>query len=100
MTDKINDGGPAFPGWKDTPDHESGMSMRDYFAAHETLPDFSQELLEKHIAEALAGPMPEGGWGGKQPPEHYRAMLAWEAKWRAELKYIRADAMIKARGAR
>ena len=40
MSDKINDGGPAFPGeqghipdgtWNQT--WESGMSLRDYFAA-------------------------------------------------------------------
>lgn len=50
MSDKINDGGPAFPGFTDTPgygcckrvggegdflweNHTTGLSKRDYFAA-------------------------------------------------------------------
>jgi hypothetical protein len=35
MSDKINDGGPAFPGddgWTDRGTHYHGMSIRDWFA--------------------------------------------------------------------
>jgi len=86
MSNQINDGGPAFPDdrW------QAGMTLRDYFAASETLDDL--EDLNMAGAVALAGPKPEGNWS-TNPIE----WLKWEAKWRAELRFIRADAMLKAR---
>jgi len=94
---KINDGGPAFA--RDT--HmdkqiglyvqQQGMSLRDYFAAAETLDDLQD--LNMAGAVALAGPKPEGNWS-TNPIE----WLKWEAKWRAELRFIRADAIIQTRG--
>ena len=99
----VNDGGPAFPqplardcfGNLVTPaESVSGMSLRDYFAAHETLAewDHPEAVFSKSVAESLAGPMPEGGWS-KNPLE----TMKWEAKWRAAVRYIRADAMLEAR---
>ncbi len=90
-----NNGGPAFP----TPDTEvlgdPGMSLRDWFATNETLSewDMPDVVMSKQAGELLAGEcMPEGGYS-VQPLE----MLKWEAKWRAALKYIRADAMLAER---
>ena len=106
MTNQINDGGPAFPTqatatttrtdtvqpvqthYGSTP----GMTLRDYFAAAETL---DEEHLTIDGAVALAGPKPEGDWK-TNTIEWYK----WEAKWRAELRFIRADAMLKAREAK
>ena len=92
MNNQINDGGPAFPAqdWQAKGNHHPGMTLRDYFAAAETLDDL--EDLNMAGAVALAGPKPEGNWS-TNPIE----WLKWEAKWRAELRFIRADAMIKAR---
>jgi len=67
-----------------------GMTLRDYFAAAETLDDLEHLLMAGAVA--LAGPKPEGDWS-TNPIE----WLKWEAKWRAEARFIRADAMIKAR---
>lgn len=89
------DGGPAFPmsegDW-------SGMSLRDWFAGRETLADFDapEASVPKWAAEALAG---------RQRPEclhvtkadNWIEIMKWEADWRAGLKYIRADAMLRAR---
>lgn len=53
MTDKINDGGPAFPLGAEYAGYapEFGMSLRDYFAAKAMA-----ALLVAH------GPAPVGGW--------------------------------------
>lgn len=56
MTDKINDGGPAFPCTEHHGDgtfhaDHAGMSLRDYFAAKAMA-----ALLVAH------GPAPAGGW--------------------------------------
>lgn len=99
MSNQINDGGSAFPHKRQVRcngevidyEMESGISIKDYFAAAETLDDL--EDLNMAGAVALAGPKPDGNWS-TNPIE----WLKWEAKWRAELRFIRADAMIKARG--
>jgi hypothetical protein len=106
----INDGGPAFPGFNYTEGHgnirrspdglswetwSEGMSLRDWFASRETLSDWddTEAVMSKHMAEALAGePQPEGGWSSDAI-----GMFRFEAKWRAALRYIRADAMLAAR---
>ena len=95
MSSQINDGGPAFPsppsqysnGFYST---GNGMTLRDYFAAAETLDDL--EDLNMAGAVALAGPKPEGDWSSN-PIE----WLKWDARWRAEVRFIRADAMLRAR---
>ncbi len=95
------DNPPAFPNPEmsrahfNTADAYPGMSLRDYFASKETLAEWnsSDVVPSTKMCEKLAGePMPEYGWGGD-----IIAMLKWEAKWRAALKYLRADAMLSAR---
>ena len=102
---KPNDGGPAFPvpmvPYRDgfTEVKEGGMSLRDWFAGQERLADWdnSDAVMQRAMAEALAGqPQPPNGWAGKTTAELI-AMLRWEAEWKAALKYLRADAMMKAR---
>lgn len=95
------DGGPAFPLQSlAEPNSEIawGMSLRDWFAGQETLADFDspEASVPKWAAEALVG---------RQRPDHLNVtkaenwieLLKWEAEWRAAIKYIRADAMLKAR---
>ena len=69
-----------------------GLSIRDYFAAaskfredHEVDPDLGGQLI-----------------GRKCPPykADARAYFAWWAEVNATLRYIDADAMLKARGAK
>lgn len=96
----IDNGGPAFPISASTGDPRDGvylregMSIRDYFAAHETLADWddSDAFMSKETGEILAGPMPAGGWSGNKIE-----MFQWEAKLSAALRYILADAMLTAR---
>lgn len=72
-----HDGSNAFP------------TLRDYLAAHETLSDVD---VTTGMAELLAGePMPKRS--------DSLAWLCWDAKWKAALRYIRADAMLEVRGA-
>ena len=98
MSEKYH-GGPAFPiplnpgvsyGGHAPCD---GMTLRDYFAAAETLDDLEHLTMEGAVA--LAGPKPEGNWSTN--PIEWRK---WEAKWRAAVRFIRADAMLKAREAK
>jgi hypothetical protein len=101
MSNQINDGGPALP----TADayHPSGqiaygrkgMTLRDWFAGQETLEDLDgpECSIQFYFLEALAGPKPI-----KPHCEDPIAWAVWESTWRANLKYIRADAMLKARG--
>lgn len=81
-----------------TPNDGGPVSLRDWFAAHETIGEFDhpENNPGPFMCQALAGPMPEGGWGGCKTKDQWIAMLAWEARWRAALRYIRADAMIAA----
>jgi hypothetical protein len=75
MTKKlIDNGGPAFPPFHDPKNHDSGMSLRDYFAG---------QALPAVIVE----------WRDAQPSIHetWNQMVAGEA-------YGLADAMIKFRG--
>lgn len=76
------------------------MSLRDWFAGHESLADWDnmEAVMKTEMAEALAGrKQPGHGWACATPKE-FLAMLQWEADWRAALKYLRADAMLKAKG--
>ncbi len=88
-----HDGGNAFPNSYECEDGElithHGMTLRDYLAAHETLNDVD---VTTEMAELLAGePMPKRS--------DSLAWLRWDAKWKAALRYIRADAMLEVRGA-
>lgn len=97
--------GPAFP----VPDvhcpngqiqfGSAGMSLRDWFAGQDALAewDFPDAVIPKSMAEALAGRPQPSFWGYCKSPEEYLSALTWEADWRAALKYLRADAMLRAR---
>lgn len=86
-------GGPAFPvsesynasgepmRWSG-----SGMSLRDWFAA--TL-DVDNIYWSLHEREELAGPKP--------PNEAIVEYLEWELKALAKMRYMYADAMLRAR---
>lgn len=101
-----NDGGPAFPtvpknhGYDESQGTGSGpgMSLRVWLAAQEQVSewDHPEAVAPNGMCEALAGPRPGHGWDCKTP-EQWIAMLEWEALWRAKIKLIRADAMLKAR---
>lgn len=103
MNDKhINDGGPAFPGrWYDfqpctgdqvVREQWDGMTLRDFFAAKT---EGLEEEVTLEYAEALAGrKRPDVVHGS---PEN---ILEWVRFWAdadATLRYIKADAMLKAR---
>jgi hypothetical protein len=64
------------------------MSLRDYFAAVEKID--AEEVWTEQQMESLVGPSPAGGF---RSPE----WLLWDARWRAALRYMRADAMLAAR---
>lgn len=94
---KPNDGGPAFPTFDwDAELPLNGMSLRDWFAGRETLAEWdrsSDAVMPNRFAEILAGERkPEKTWD-----EDPIAWFRFEAKWRAALRYIRADAMLAAR---
>lgn len=93
MRKKINNGGPAFPitVLGETIKGQEGMSLRDYFAA--IIPDehhkgdYTQHVKEEVIGRALPDWRVEG----------WQAGLEFEAEFRAAWRYMRADAMLKAR---
>ncbi len=84
----------AFPSPDDIASHYKGMSLLDYFAAHELLTEYEQS--ETHypprLAEALGGPRPTGNWD-TNAVEFFK----WDATIRAKMRYIRAQAMLKVR---
>jgi len=96
MSGPINSGGPAFPcevpaDYRDTePTKFPGMTLRDWFAGNERIDD--NEEFGVQILESLVGPRPEGTWSSN-PLE----WLDWDSRWRAAIRYSRADAMIAAR---
>lgn len=80
--------------------HFHGAALRDLFAMNERLAEWDSPDAESppaKMCEALAGrPRPAHGWSCNTA-EQYLDILRWEAEWRAALKYLRADAMLKAR---
>lgn len=64
------------------------ISLRDRLAAQEAIA--ATEDWPISVCEALAGPRPPKDWM-TNPLE----WIAWEAKWRAAVRYMRADAMIE-----
>jgi len=102
MSDKTNDGGPAFPAPnfavpRDMADEMvvklrdmQGMTLRDYFAAAMDV-EYQFEQMTGDCAEALGVPMPIGQGSAAWP--------RWRAAMRAKLRYMAADAMLKARSA-
>jgi|GEM_PF-2529492 len=86
---------PAFPsgsvatGDGETVAYTMGMTMRDYFAAEAT-PDADRITAE--LADALVGPLDQST-ASNDPIYYVRRKFLILAK----LKYLEADAMIKAR---
>jgi len=90
-----NDGGPAFPHVderrRDVLNY-NGMTLRDYFAAKESLYDIDEFDVDIPVEfrDELAGYSISENASAQEG-------LRWQADWRSALKYIRADAMISAR---
>lgn len=90
-TPKVDDGGPAFPAPQNGPDGctQYGMSLRDWFAGQEKLADCNDIAISS--MESIIG---------EESPrfsDNPLAYFIWEAKALAALRYIRADAMLRAR---
>lgn len=85
---KQNDGGPAFPACNEAWNNDTmGMSLRDYFATHLQM---HPDAIGPRTAEAVMGePLPVE----KDP----LTLLKWWANAEARLRYIHADAMLRAR---
>ena len=80
----------AFPGESEY-EYHLGMNTRDYLASQETLSDLDHpEFKGMRMREF------EEMTGHKMPIYRTVEYLVWEAKARAALKYLRADAMIAA----
>lgn len=87
------DGGPAFPCHTNPrpgtlSDAPQGMTLRDYFAAHAPI---DQEISLAYAQKIV----------GRDCPDYAGATIAnamfW-AEFRARMRYIEADAMLRARG--
>lgn len=77
-------GGPAFP--LSPASVFTGMTVRDYMAAHADVSKVEPRAVE--AAEEIVGrPIPEGTLD----------QLIWQADLIAKVRYLMADAMIKAR---
>jgi hypothetical protein len=121
MSNEKNTGGPAFPvntsnaGERGACYPHSGMDLRDYFAAHvqaddrlvkcvRAMDDTALEIFALHpdaereeaITETgiLAG---ETMWHAMSAVEKVTARLELEAKAISRVRYMQADAMLKAR---
>jgi hypothetical protein len=94
MSEKINNGGSAFPRVTYQGMCIPGMSLLDYFAAHDSLSDFEADcaVVSKELCVALAGNSPSGD-RRTNPLEWFK----WDSKLRAKMKFIRARAMLEAR---
>lgn len=94
---KSRNGGPAFPSsHTDANSKEAvwhpGMTVRDQFAMHEPVP--TSEELTIELAEHLMGSkLPSRLWGKATPVQ----VAIWWAEADARYRYMRADAMLKAR---
>lgn len=104
---EIENGGPAFPTKHPALDPrasgfftEDGMTLRDYFAAHEQLDP--NESIGLALAERLAGrphPAPRDITGNiKSGGDPVEVAVFW-ADAEAAYRYLRADAMLRARSA-
>lgn len=75
------------------------VTLRDWFAAQENLKEWEDfDFIDQNAAELLSGRLkPKQSWRDCKTREQLVETLQWEADWRAALKYIRADAMLRAR---
>jgi hypothetical protein len=93
---EVLNGGPAFPqvDLKDhygmlVPDRQAGMTLRDYFAVNANIGDVDE--LTQQQGNAILG---------RRCPSYTDDLIgcmAWWADYRAVLRYIEADAMLRAR---
>ncbi|MFG1417220.1 hypothetical protein V5F38_05325 [Xanthobacter sp. V0B-10] len=98
MTDQSNDGGAAFPNaWDDTNEYgvkfsfvERGMNLRDWFATH-----YPTTELSESWAAVVMGEAPP-----KWEPGNELNCIRWWIDADARVRFIHADAMLKARGER
>jgi hypothetical protein len=91
------DGGQAFPhdyvnekGW---PDFEAGMTLRDYFATHAQAAASAADDIDFEFAEKMLG---------RECPDWDKDPIGNATFWadlRAKMRYIEADAMLRAREA-
>ncbi|MCG6112902.1 MAG: hypothetical protein MEQ74_12060 [Paracoccus sp.] len=89
MSDRIDNGGPAFPACNEANYNDTmGMTLRDWFAGQASVgvdephPDVAKALMRSEIPNWADDPI---------------AATFWWAEAEAKLRYIRADAMIAAR---
>lgn len=91
MTEKIKDGGPAFPGteydsWDSVDIKRPGMTLRDYFAAKFAHAELMTCGVPGKACDALLQAIDRTG----ETPEDHMARVAYEM----------ADAMLRAREAK
>lgn len=101
MSEPYNE--PAFPNIGALADHQySGMSLRDYFAG-KAPSDEIQELQFRHLSpsamEMLTGMKRPDGSGGVLTAEQQIAKCEFYAAVTAKLRFMHADAMLRARDA-
>lgn len=94
MAERINDGGPAFPVPGLQHDEAfNGMTLRDYFAAHEPIhptESIGVMLAEELIGRKIPNPDTDSDWSAL-------AVVQFWADAEAAYRYMRADAMLRAR---
>ncbi|AOJ31395.1 hypothetical protein [Burkholderia metallica] len=89
--EKINDGGPAFPGpdqAEQSADIHEGMTLRDYFAIRAPEPTKERMDCERRYDQ------------NRNPyNDAHKPKLRSDVEIRCDLAYEYADAMLRARGA-
>lgn len=105
---KVDDGGPAFPNHKGSHNRIGGMisgewessatglSVRDYFAAKANI---GENTPTTHQARGVMGEEPPQWppFGSTVDFEQCLKCVKWWAEAEARLRYVYADAMLKAR---
>jgi hypothetical protein len=93
MSSTPKHGGPAFPepctSDGNPANTRTGMSLRDYFAAHVIIPEAGLSLEHMESLKGEARPKHDS----VSATEWYK----WEAEAEALYRYMQADAMLKAR---
>jgi hypothetical protein len=112
VSEKIEDGGPAFPttihgvtefSGQPTIDTYEGMSLRDWFAQKAPLAEIEEikfKNLSRVSAEVLAGrshPVEPRKPTREELVSYQIDVVKWQAEVTAALRFIMADAMLKAR---
>lgn len=115
--EKKNDGGPAFPNvptdTQNIGSWDMGMTLRQYACIHLRVPETGEEWLDDIIRKAQKDDfaakadlgkaefsdlgVAEWLMGRKMPTDDVAETIGWQAELTAKLRYMMADAMIKAR---